>query len=542
MSRGLQSDAGRSWEVRLLSLSEPVRPLWQQLLLATATAAACTLICWPLAGFFPLAELVMVYVLGIIFASVQLGPMASAVAAVMCAACFDFFYVIPHFNFVPSDLKHLATVVGLLAVGLVISSLTTRLKHQVELARWEGSRIAALLALSRKLASTPVTDALADVAVQHVHDFFGLPVFLYLRDPAGNCVLTASAGFEVFSPADIDGLIATVEQTGLDSGSIPVTVHSEVSPDEVDGGKSNGVPAEAVCAPLRGARGHMGLLGVVIAPNEIGEVRRMVEQMDLFAAQITPSIERARLEFEAEQARVHAEKERLRSALLSSVSHDLRTPLGTITGVSSALLEDDSLLESAEGRALLATINEEANRLNRLVGNLLDMTRLEAGAVEPKKEWQPVEEVVGSLLTRWSAQLEGRHLLVELDEQLPLIQIDGVLIEQALANILENACRYTAMTDTIEIRAFAGVDRVLISIGDRGPGLPPGDETRIFDKFYRGLDAKSKRSGVGLGLAVARGIVAAHGGSVWAENRDGGGAFFYIELPLEQAPIGLEMD
>ena len=286
----------------------------------------------------------------------------------------------------------------------------------------------------------------------------------------------------------------------------------------------------------------MGALGIVVAPKGDGGSRRMVEQLDLFAAQITPSIERARLESEAEDARVHAETERLRSALLSSVSHDLRTPLGAITGVSSALLEDELLLEAPEGRELLTTINEEANRLNRLVGNLLDMTRLEAGAVEPKKEWQPVEEVIGSLLTRWAPQLEHRSLAVDLDEGLPLIQIDGVLMEQALANILDNACRYTSATETIEVRASAAPDRVLISIGDRGPGLPSGDESRIFEKFYRGLEARSGRSGVGLGLAVARGIVEAHGGRIWAENRDGGGAFFHVELQVEQAPAGLGAD
>lgn len=537
-----RAKVGRSWGTRLLSLTRPIRPLWQQLLLAVVTAVACTLICWPLAGFFPLAELVMVYLLGLIFASIQLGPMASAVAAVLCAACFDFFYVIPQFNFVPSDLKHLATVVGLLAVGLVISSLTTRLRHQVELARWENSRIAALFALSRELARTPATDALADVAVRHVHEFFGLPAFLYLRNSAGGQFLVASAGLGAVDPRDLDGLATAVERAGQDGGSVSVPFHGEAVRGEAAVGRPAGVLSEAIWAPLRGVRGLIGSLGIIIAPNAAGKSRRTAEQLDLFAAQITPSIERARLESEAEEARVHAETERLRSALLSSVSHDLRTPLGAITGVSSALLEDELLLESPEGRDLLTTINEEANRLNRLVGNLLDMTRLEAGAVEPKREWQPVEEVIGSLLTRWAPQLEHRSVQVDLDQGLPLIQIDGVLMEQALANILDNACRYTAATDTIEVRASAGPGRVLISIGDRGPGLPLGDESRIFEKFYRGLEARSGRPGVGLGLAVARGIVEAHGGRIWAENRDGGGSFFHVELPVEQAPVGLEAD
>lgn len=529
--------AAGSWHVRLLSLDEPMLRLWQQVLLGSLTAGVCTLICWPLARFFPLAELVMIYLLGVILASTRLAPMASALTAVFCAASFDFFFVIPRFNFVPSDLKHLATVIGLLVVGLVISSLTGRLRHQVDVVRWESSRISALYALSRELARTPMVDALARVAVDQVDLFFRRPSFLFLKDDGGKLVVAATSGDLSFLGEDPVALLRSVAEGvdamgGTEVRSLPATGNGECHDQE---------QAVAVCVPLLGVRGRLGALGVVSTVSEHTNTRPLVEQLELFAAQTALSIERAHLEMEAEEARIHAERERLRSALLSSVSHDLRTPLGAITGISSALLEDQALFESREGRELLSGISEEADRLNRLVSNLLEMTRLEAGAIEPKKEWQPVEEVIGAALNRLGPELEGRLVSVHLQAHLPPVRIDGVLMEQALRNVVDNAYRYTSPGDLIDIRAEEVADGVRITVGDRGCGLPPGDETRIFDKFYRGLEAEAGRSGVGLGLAVARGIVEAHGGRIWAENREGGGALFHILIPPSEMPDDLRL-
>ena len=285
--------------------------------------------------------------------------------------------------------------------------------------------------------------------------------------------------------------------------------------------------------PLTGSRGNVGAL-VVRPPMARALSSEEASQLRAFAAQTGLAIERAQLEVEAEQARLAAETERLRGALLSSVSHDLRTPLGAITGATSALLDDERLLRSEPGRDLLTTVYEEAVRLNRLVGSLLDMTRLEAGAVAANKEWQPLEEVIGAALTRRADELAGHQVTVTVDYTLPLVEIDSVLIEQALGNILENAARHTPPGTEIEVEARPLEDGVEIQVADRGPGLLAGEESQVFEKFYRGTAGRT--GGAGLGLAVVRGIIEVHGGRVWAERRDGGGSVFHIFLPIAANP------
>ncbi|MGH2541781.1 MAG: sensor histidine kinase, partial [Ardenticatenaceae bacterium] len=220
---------------------------------------------------------------------------------------------------------------------------------------------------------------------------------------------------------------------------------------------------------------------------------------------------------------------------------DLRTPLAVITGGASTLLENEAAIDSPTRRGLVQTINDEAMRLNRLVSNLLDMTRLEAGTVQVEKEWQSLEEVIGSALARLDVSLRDRPVRTHLPPDLPLIPFDGVLIEQALLNLLENALKYTPPAAPIDIIARVADDTVTVELADRGPGVPPGDEERIFDKFYQGRHGNG-RSGVGLGLAICRAIVEAHGGRIWAENRPGGGATFRFTLPLNGKPPVVESE
>ncbi len=229
------------------------------------------------------------------------------------------------------------------------------------------------------------------------------------------------------------------------------------------------------------------------------------------------------------------ETERLRSSLLSAVSHDLRTPLSVVTGAASTLLESDESLEGPVRRELLGSILAEAERLNRLVANLLDMTRLEAGALKLHKEWQPLEEVIGAAIARLRRQLEGRPIAARLPADLPLAPMDELLMQQVLVNLLENAAKYTPAGSPIEITARAEDDRLVVEVADRGPGLPPADLERVFDKFFRGSGV-SGRPGAGLGLTICRGIVELHGGKIAAENRSGGGAVFRFTLPLGSPP------
>jgi two-component system sensor histidine kinase KdpD len=246
------------------------------------------------------------------------------------------------------------------------------------------------------------------------------------------------------------------------------------------------------------------------------------------------AVERVLLGEEAQRAQVMVETERMRNAVLSAVSHDLRTPLATITGVTSSLLEQKQERDPASRRELIQSVYDEATRMDRLVNNLLYMTRLEAGALQVHKEWLPLDEVVGAALVRLEDRLGGRTIKTQLSPDLSLVPLDGVLIEQVLMNLLDNALKYAPMNTPIELSARASDGEVTIEVADRGAGVPPGDEQRIFDKFYRA--APSETRGVGLGLTICRGIVEAHGGRIWAENRPDGGARFRFTLPVQGEP------
>ena len=254
--------------------------------------------------------------------------------------------------------------------------------------------------------------------------------------------------------------------------------------------------------------------------------------LESLVSQVALAIERTRLSEEAQRAHVQAETERMRNAILSSVSHDLRTPLATITGAAGSLLHESNRLDPAARQELIRSIHQEADRLDQLLKNLLDMMRLEAGAVQLNKDWHPLEEVVGSALARMERRLSGHRVAVSFPADLPLLFVDGVLLQQVLINLLENAVKYAPAGSTIELSASAKERDVIVEVADRGPGLPPGEEDRIFDKFYRAKPVRE--GGVGLGLTICRGIIEAHGGRIWAENRAGGGARFRFAIPLPE--------
>jgi two-component system sensor histidine kinase KdpD len=268
-------------------------------------------------------------------------------------------------------------------------------------------------------------------------------------------------------------------------------------------------------------------------PNRFDQLEQR-RRVDAFAAQTALALERARLAEETSKARREIEAEQLRSTLLSSVSHDLRTPLAVITGSTSTLLQAGPNVSEATRHELLGTVLEEAEHLNRLIRNLLDMTRLESGAVKINKEWLPLEEVVGAALNRLDTRLTGRDVHVDLPRDLPLVACDVVLVEQALINLLENAAKYSV--GPIEVVARPTGSDVVVEVADRGPGIPAGEEARVFEKFHRAA-REGKSEGVGLGLTICRAIVAAHGGRIWVQNRPGGGASFKFALPnVGQAP------
>jgi two-component system sensor histidine kinase KdpD len=259
--------------------------------------------------------------------------------------------------------------------------------------------------------------------------------------------------------------------------------------------------------------------------------------LETFANQVALALERTQLAADTERARISAESERMRNALLSSVSHDLRTPLATITGATTTLLRDRSALSEPTQRELLQSVASEARRLNRVVGNLLVMTLVEAAGVSVRKELHSLEEVVGAALSQLEEQLEGRQVELQVPADLPLVPCDAISIEQVLLNLIENAIKYSPAGTPITIRAEAGSSEAAIEVMDRGRGIEHGEEDLVFEKFYRGQTGR-EAGGVGLGLAICRAIISAHGGTIRALPREGGGAVFRFTLPLASPPLG----
>jgi two-component system sensor histidine kinase KdpD len=281
---------------------------------------------------------------------------------------------------------------------------------------------------------------------------------------------------------------------------------------------------------------HTQHFTVVQIPHSTGE--RLNEQNAFFWAfldQAAAVIERARLRREGLQVELLRRTDALRSALLSSVSHDLRTPLSSIKAAASSLLQEDVQWDEEARRSFALAIERETDRLNRLVGNLLDMSRIEGGALKPEKEWYPIDELIHDVLSHMQSLLQGREVRTSIPDDLPPVELDYLQMDQVMTNLLENAVRYTPPTSPIEISAAVVGEEMVISIADYGPGIPSTDLERIFDKFYRVLSTKrngTSTMGTGLGLAVCRGLVEAHGGRIWAENQEEGGAVFRFTLPL----------
>jgi two-component system, OmpR family, sensor histidine kinase KdpD len=501
-----------------LAVPRPRRPRatdWWQYAQAVSVVAVATGVAWLMFPLFQPANLIMTYLLGVILVATRQSRGPSILASVLSVAAFDFFFVPPYLTFAVSDAEYLITFAVMLLVGLVISSLTVRIRSQAEVAREREQQTAALYAMSREFASTRGIDALLAVAIRHMSQVFRSQVVVLLPDRTGRLVPRGEGQFEVDANemAVSRWVYEHRQAAGLGTATLP--------------------GARALYLPLMAPHGPVGVLGVrPPATHELDAPERL-HQLETFANQTALAFERARLADEAQEAQVRAESERLQNSLLSSVSHDLRTPLTAITGAVSTVLDNDGRLDSDTRRDLLESVREEAERLSRLVANLLEMTRLQSGALRLQNEWHQVEEVVGAALRRLHRRLGQRTVTTRILPDLPAVPMDDVLIEQVLVNLLDNVVKYTPPDSPIVIVATATDEAVTIEVADRGPGLPPGEEQRIFEKFYR-LPPDTER-GAGLGLAICRGIVEAHGGHIWAQNLPGGGVAFLFTLPLKAA-------
>jgi two-component system sensor histidine kinase KdpD len=491
---------------------------------AAASAGAvvvCTAVSWYAFGRGELADVVMVYLLGVVVVAMRFGYLPSLLTAVFCVVAFDFFFVPPYFSFAVSDFRHALTFGVMFFVAFIISNLTQRIRDQADSARGSERRTASLYAISRELAFSPSRDRLLEAAGRHLHEVFGARVAILLPGADGS-LEPVRADADTLSAGDKDWGVAewvwlNQRPAGLGTDTLP--------------------SARAFFLPLKGSRGRVGVLALYPSASTRLSDPDEAQLLETSAGLVGSALERTQLADEARRARLRVETEQLRNSLLSSVSHDLRTPLAVVTGATSSLLDEHGPRDEATRRELLETVHGEALRLNRLVRNLLDMTRLDAGALKLHEELQPLEEVVGAALGRVEDRLRGREVHTSIPDDLPLVPFDSALIEQVLINLLENATKYSPAGSPIEVEARVQDDTVRVAVSDRGGGVAPADAERVFEKFYRAREGEG--GGVGLGLTICRGIVAAHGGRIWVEERPGGGASFRFTLPLERGAAAL---
>mgnify|MGYP001255449515 FL=1 len=484
------------------------------LIVVTGTVIASTMF-----PFFAPENLVMVYLVGVVLAASRYGRGPSVLASFLSVAAFDFFFVQPHLTFAVSDTQYLFTFAIMLLVALTISTLTVQIKQQAEQARQREQRTASLYALSRDLANTRESETLIRLATNHMTDVFESEISILVVDESGRLAPLLK---DELTPYQEDMVARWVfdhnRLAGLNTDTLPAS--------------------KGLYLPLAASHGVIGVLAVYPQDPKRFSANEQLHLLETFANQTALALERARLAQAAAQAQIKLETERTRNTLLSSVSHDLRTPLAVITGATTSLLQREKTLSESDRHELAQVAYEESERLNRFVGNLLDMTRLESGALRIEKEWQLIEEVIGAALNRAHSETAGHPIRTSIPPDFPLVQFDEGLIEQVLINLLENALKYTPEGTPIEVAVRAVNDEVIVEVADRGPGLLPGDEDRIFDKFYRAQPGRTK--GVGLGLAICRGIIQAHGGRIWAENRPEGGAIFRFTLPNSEQPPVIE--
>ncbi|GFO60623.1 two-component sensor histidine kinase [Geomonas silvestris] len=477
-----------------------------------ALVLATALVCEPARQFLAPTNLAMFFLLAVVLAATRLGRREAICTAIFSVLAFDFFFVPPRFTFGVSDTQYFITFAALFTVGVVISNLVSQSRERAEAIREREVQTSSLYYLSRDLAVASDLKGILEALVKNIEESLGARLVVLLPEGERLASRAASSGFElsVKEEAVADWSFRNRVAAGRGTETLSQSGH--------------------LYLPLQTTGDVLGVMGVELR-NE-GEYDSTMSRrlLQAFASQVALAIERVQFAQQAEQAQIIQAREGLERALLNSVSHDLRTPLVSIYGALATLRERGSLTESARGE-LLGQAWEEAGRLNRFVGNLLDMTRLEAGALKVKKVPCDVQDLVGCALAALEQQLEGRAVRLSVPAELPEVSMDLVLMTQVLVNLLDNALKYAPPEAELEVSAAVAGDLVTLEVADLGPGVAEQDLGRIFDKFYR-VPVPEGAGGTGLGLSICKGIVEAHGGSIRAENRQGGGLKVVVNLPV----------
>lgn len=514
---------GGNEHVEPLSIHEIKPPLkqWRGYVFGILLTALITTGGMVIRESFNSENVIMLYLLAVIILAERYGWAVSAMTSFVSFLCFNLFFVQPYYSLTVNSYNDVVTLVLLLAVGFFASLQTSNLQAQSRFFRRKERNTSALYAMSQELADIRARDELTHVIQRHLEQALDGKAVIFFPDAHGD--------FETFT---------NINQVGVKEEIVVRWVYGHQQPAGL--GTTTMPSASGYFVPLRGSTGTFGVLGLV--PNTNGHVLSPEERdmVDTFGALAAAALERVQVSTVAETRKVEAESEKLRNALLSSVSHDLRTPLASIKGVISSLLLDDDRSDAQTRKELLSSAHDEVARLERLVSNLLDVTRLEGGEVKLKLDYYFVPELIGSAIKQTATMLKGHKVTTDLKEPLPALWVDGLLIEQLLINLLENASKYTPAGSTITIHAKRlSNEWVEIAVEDNGPGIPSDQEQNIFDKFTS-FAAQANTYGAGLGLTICRAIVSVHGGNIAARNREVGGARFSFTLPVAQEPAPME--
>jgi two-component system sensor histidine kinase KdpD len=460
-----------------------------------------------------------VFLTAVLVVAARYGLMPSLFASLLSVLAYNFFFLPPLYTFTITEPENVLALIAFLLVAIIASNLAAGARAQALTARSHARVTEELLAFSRKLSGVATLDDLLWATAYQIASMLKLHVVILMPEGASLAVKAA------YPPED-----------QLDGADLAAAKWSWANNHSAGRGADTLPGARRLFLPLRTGRGAVGVLGldreqpgVMLAPD----ARRLLDAlMDLAAL----AIERIHLQSDLDRTKLAAESERLRAALLTSISHDLGTPLASIIGAASSLKSVGERYDGEQREALLSTILDEAERLNRFVGNLLDMTKLESGAIAPKQEMIDLGEIVGTALQRAGKVLANHRVKVDLAADLPMLRLDFVLFEQVLFNLLDNAAKYAPAQSTVEIRARRRDSLVELHVLDEGSGIPQDQVERIFDKFHRVAEGDRKRPGTGLGLAICRGFVAAMGGTIRARNRaDRSGGDFIVELPISNS-------
>jgi two-component system, OmpR family, sensor histidine kinase KdpD len=438
--------------------------------------------------------IILSYLLGVLLVATTSGLGSGILASLGSFLAFNFFFLSPRFTFHVANTQDVLHLVSFLSIAIIASSLSARAQRAAEREHSRATELAALYELSQTInAQVDLTSILPIIAEKTCR---------LLQSPTCSILLYNDAG-------------RLIEHARFDQA----------------------VPGlKWINVPIRDGATILGILRIVEPQHRKRLSQENQQLLITLAAQVRLAIDRARLVAQTAHSHALSESDRLKSALLASVSHDLRTPIAIMKGATSTLLADDITWDTFTQRRLTQSIDSELDHLNHIVGNLLDMSRIEGDALSAERDWQDLTEVLGAVLQRLARRMEGRSLTIEVDPDLPLVAMNATLIDQVLTNLLENALKYTPLETPITIRVHhdcsaQGVPTITTVVRDYGPGIPVHDLSRIFNKFYRLGDTRQV-SGTGLGLAICKGIIEAHGGRIWAENSHAGGAAFTFTLPL----------